>query len=96
MIYLIDGYAIEATPTCYAFGKLYTAINKKTNEEEVKMGSMYFYSTLEKALAGARKHMRRETLRKFDGVLEDAVIELRKLESRFNAAIEGSVLQEDK
>lgn len=84
MIYLIDNWAIDVTPICYSIGKKCKRKNKNTGEEVDDFSVVGYYTSLTGAIKGARKHMRRETLRKFDGFLEDAVKELKALDERLS------------
>lgn len=87
MIHLIDGYAIKAESNCYIVGKPTEAVSKTTGKTSIIMNSPKYYSTLENAIKGFRRHLQNEMLAEFDGTLQEAMQALRDFDKEFNAAL---------
>ena len=82
MIRLSDGYAIDVDSRCYTLGipKKQTTVDKKTGEtkESTTMYEAKYYSTLDQALLGWWKVMRRKALSSFEGSLAEAIEVIKK------------------
>lgn len=83
MIDLIDGYKIQVLDNCYAVGKYHKEKNKKTGETKTVFNRFGYYSSVQKALKNARRHMILDTLESFDGTLLEAIAAIRSLDERF-------------
>lgn len=89
MIKLIDGYGIKVSSGCYTIGKQSMRTNKKTGEQTECFTEMGYYTTVQSALKGVRKHLHRDILDKFDGTLAEAIQIINEMETRFNSMLEG-------
>ena len=91
MIRLSDGYAIDVDSRCYTLGvpKKQTIVDKKTGEtkETETMTDAKYYSTLDQALVGWWKTMRRKELSKFEGSLDEAIEVVKKLDEKIRKII---------
>ena len=92
MIRLEDGYAIEVDSMSYNLGipKMVTTVNKKTGEEVTKetLTECKYYSTLDQALLGYWKLMRRKSLFNFEGSLQEALKRIEKQDAVIRKLIE--------
>jgi hypothetical protein len=86
MIRLTDGYAIDVDSHCYTVGipKKSTTTNSKTGEikESTCMTEAKYFSTLDKALEGWWRVMRKKELSKFDGTINEALEVVKKLDEK--------------
>ncbi len=92
MIRLEGGYAIEVDSMSYNLGipKMVKSVNKKTGEETEKevLTECKYYSTLDNALLGYWKVMRRKSLFNFEGSLQDALKRIEKEDAQIRKLIE--------
>ena len=86
MIRLTDGYAIDVDKNCYTVGipKKSVTTNSKTGEtrESEIITEAKYYTTLDKALEGWWRVMRKKELAKFEGSFEDAIKVVKKLDEK--------------
>lgn len=86
MIRLIEGYAISVDSNCYTVGipKKQIVTNKKTGEskEVENMTDAKYFTTLDKALEGWWRMMRKKELSKFDGTINEALELVKKLDEK--------------
>lgn len=86
MIRLTDGYAISVDSHCYTVGipKKATTVNNKTGEskETENMTEAKYFTTLDKALEGWWRIMRKRELSKFEGSISEALELVKKLDEK--------------
>ena len=86
MIRLTDGYAISVDSHCYTVGipKKSTTTNNKTGEtkETEIMTDAKYFATLDKALDGWWRVMRKKELAKFEGTINEALELVKKLDEK--------------
>lgn len=86
MIRLTDGYAIDVDSHCYTVGipKKSTTTNSKTGEvkETTNMTEAKYFTTLDKALEGWWRIMRKKELSKFEGSINEALELVKKLDEK--------------
>ena len=86
MIRLTDGYAISVDSHCYTVGipKKQVTTNSKTGEtkESEVMTEAKYFSTLDKALEGWWRIMRKKELIKFEGSIKEALELVKKLDEK--------------
>lgn len=91
MIRLSDGYAIDVDIHCYTVGvpKKQVVVNKKTGEskETEIMTDARYYATLDQALLGWWKAMRKKALINFEGSLSDALDVVKKQDEKVTKII---------
>lgn len=92
MIRLEGGYAIEVDSMSYNLGipKMTTVVNKKTGEETTKevLTECKYYSSLDQALLGYWKIMRRKSLVNYEGGLKEALKRIEKQDAVIRKLIE--------
>lgn len=92
MIRLDNGYAIQVDAYSYAVGlaKKTKVVDKKTGEEVTKevLTEPKYYSTLDQALMGYWKTMRRKSLYDFEGSLKEALERIEKLDAQIRKLID--------
>ena len=86
MIRLTDGYAISVDSHCYTVGipKKQIVTNNKTGEskETEAMTEAKYFTTLDKALEGWWRVMRKKELAKFEGPISEALELIKKLDEK--------------
>ena len=86
MIRLTDGYAINVDSHCYTVGipKKQIVTNNKTGEskEVENMTESKYFSTLDGALTGWWRMMRKKELAKFEGSIDEALELIKKLDEK--------------
>lgn len=86
MIRLTDGYAIDVDKHCYTVGipKKSVTTNNKTGEvkESEIITEAKYYTTLDQALTGWWRTMRKKELAKFEGSLEEAINVVKQLDEK--------------
>lgn len=85
MIQLTDGYAIDVDSHCYTVGipKKSTTTNSKGEvKETTNMTEAKYFTTLDKALEGWWRVMRKKELAKFDGPINEALEAVKKLDEK--------------
>lgn len=86
MIKLASGYYIDVEERQYVLGipKKVDQVNKTTGEVVTKtiMSEARYYSTLEHALTGFWRLMRRKKLSTFDGTLQEALEVIKEQDSK--------------
>lgn len=86
MIKLTNGYYIDVEDRQYVLGipKKVEQLNKQTKETVTKtiMSEARYYSTLEHALIGFWRLMRRKKLSTFDGTLQEALEVVREQDDK--------------
>jgi len=91
----VGKYGIEAGDKYYTVGKITKqTVKKKGKEGEYLAETEYlaapsYYGSVSIALNAIRQRMQLETLKPFDGTLEDAVEAIRKADERFEKLIAG-------
>ena len=92
MIRLDGGYAIEVNSMSYTVGipKMTKVVNKKTGEEVTKevLTEPKYYTTLDSALMGYWKTMRRKSLYNFEGSLKEALERIEKQDEQIRKLID--------
>jgi hypothetical protein len=93
MIRLDGGYAIDVDSMSYVVGiaKMTEVVDKKTGEKHSKeiITEPKYYSTLDQALFGYWKMMRRKCLYNFEGSLTEALEVVKKQDEKIRKLIEG-------
>ena len=92
MIRLDGGYAIAVDSQCYTLGvpKMVTQVDKKTKEEVTKeqLTEAKYYTSLDNALIGYWKIMRKKKLTNFEGSLQEALEVVKKQDEKIRKLIE--------
>ena len=92
MIRLDGGYAIDVDSMSYTLGlaKKTKVVDKKTKEEVEKeiLTEPKYYSTLDAALLGYWKIMRRKSLYDFEGSLKEALARIEKQDAQIRKLID--------
>lgn len=92
MIRLDHGYAIDVDSYSYTVGlvKMTKVVDKKTGEEVEKevLAEPKYYGTLDQALMGYWKTMRRKSLYNFEGTLQEALERIEKLDAEIRKLID--------
>lgn len=91
MIRLSDGYAMDVDIHCYTVGipKKQVVVNKKTGESKDTeiMTDARYYVTLDQALLGWWRTMRKRALINFEGSLNDALDVIKKQDEKVETII---------
>ena len=87
MIRIMDKYGIEVSDKCYAVGKIGKSIDKKTGKESETLLHPAYCTSIASALKALRGRLIADSIKSFDGTLEEAVDRIRTLDDRFNAEL---------
>lgn len=92
MIRLNGGYAIAVDSMCYTLGiaKNTKVVDKKTGEETTKevLTEAKYYNTLDQALIGYWRIMRKKSLYNFEGTLPEALKKIQEQDEKIRKLIE--------
>lgn len=92
MIRLDHGYAIDVDSYSYTLGlaKMTKVVDKKTGEEVEKeiLTEQKYYGTLDQALLGYWKLMRRKSMYNFEGSLQEALKRIEKQDAEIRKLID--------
>ena len=92
MIRILDKYGIEVSEKCYVVGKICKTTNKKTGEQLETFQSPSYCTTIEAAVKALRRKLHMDSIKSFDGTLEAAISEIKKLDDRFYGALKEAGL----
>lgn len=87
MIRILDKYGIEVSDKCYAVGKIGKSVDKKTGEVSEIIQHPAYCTSVASALKALRDRLIADSVKSFDGTLEEAVDKIRAIDDRFNAEI---------